>query len=120
MCPNIYLYDHYSPQLSYDKEEGTFTLEKVIQLPNHRKFIEFYELKYHSCHEQKIGWVTKLPKNDFVKKCLQEGLERANDANWRFREVAKKKVSKSSNQSTTMPKSGDKSTTGTVLLSGIL
>ena len=93
LCPNIYLYDHYTVQeknKSFDDTNGPFALAKITQVPNHRKFIETFIVKYHSIHKDIDGWVTELPKNNFVKKYLQDGVDRANINNWRFKETKKK------------------------------
>ena len=129
VCPNIYLYDRNAQnQLSYDKQKGPFALAKVVQVPNNRKMVESYILKYHDDHDEKNRWITELPKNDFVKKYLQEGVERANSVHWRYKEVAKEKHSEKSKQKRTKkvsapsaPKGNStNSANGTILLSGIL
>ena len=88
LCPRIYLYDHYTANekmKSFKEEEGPWALAKVLQVPNHTKMIDTYKLQYHDVHTDMDGWVSELPKNEFVKKGLQEGVKRANKQNWRFK-----------------------------------
>ena len=88
LCPCIYLYDHYTANKkmkSFKEEEGPWALAKVLQVPNHTKMIDTYKLQYHDVHTDMDGWVSELPKNEFVKKGLQEGVKRANKQNWRFK-----------------------------------
>ena len=70
---------------SFKEEEGPWALAKVLQVPNHTKMIDTYKLQYHDVHTEMDGWVSELPKNEFVKKGLQEGVKRANKQNWRFK-----------------------------------
>ena len=48
------------------------------------KNVNTYKVLYSDIHHDKDGWVDEFPKNDFVKKKLQEGVVRANEMNWRF------------------------------------
>ena len=117
-CPNIYLYEHYTVKekmKSFDNEKGPYALGKIIQVPNAQKLIETYTIKYDDVHDEMDGWVTKLPRNKFVKECLQQGIVRANKVHWRL--VAKKRITK---QKTKKKPSKPPSQNGTVLLSGIL
>ena len=136
LCPNLYLYEHYTVDdklKSYSDENGPFGLCKIIQVPNQKKNVNTYKILYADIHNDKDGWVDEFPKNDFVKKKLQEAVIRANEMNWRF--VSKKKGSTISKTNTSkknqkpkkIPKKNnsddrfaDKSKKGTVLLSGIL
>ena len=67
---------------------GLFALAKIVQVPNNRKMIETYTIKYpHIYKEQDMdGWVTKLPKTNLVKQYLAQGVEHANHHHWRFKE----------------------------------
>ena len=92
LCPRIYLYNHYTANekmKSFKEEEGQWAPAKVLQVPNHTKMIDTYKLQYHDVHMEMDGWmdgwVSELPKNEFVKKGLQEGVKRANKQNWRFK-----------------------------------
>ena len=92
LCPSIYLYDHYTANEKmkrFKDEEGPWALAKVLQVPNHTKMIDTYKLQYHNVHTEMDGWVSELPKNEFVKKGLQEGVKRANRQNWRYKMTTK-------------------------------
>ena len=67
---------------------GPFALAKNFRVPNNRKMIETYTIKYHHIHKEQgmDVWVTKLPKTNLVKQCLAQGVERANFHQWRFKE----------------------------------
>ena len=69
---------------SFDPHKGPFALGKITQVPNHRKFIEDYIMEYDDIHDETDGWMTQLPKNQFVVQCLKQGIERANEYNWRL------------------------------------
>ena len=58
--------------------------------------------------------VTKLPRNKFVKECLQQGIVRANEKSLEI--CNKKRVTKQKTKKPSKPPSQN----GTVLLSGIL
>ena len=93
------------------------------------KNVNTYKILYSDVHHDKDGWVEEFPKNDSVKKKLQEAIVQANEMNWRF--TAKKKVP--SNINNPKPKKtrnekgekiddrfADKSKKRTVLLASIL
>ena len=95
LCPTIYLYDHYTANekmKSFKEDEGPWALAKVLQVPNYTKMIDTYKLQYHNIHTEMDGWVSELPKNEFVKKGLQEGVKRANKLNWRFKMISKQNM----------------------------
>ena len=117
-CPNIYLYEHYTVKekmTSFDNEKGSYALGKIVEVPNAKKMIETYTIKYDDIHDKMDGWVTKLPRNKFVKEYLQQGIVRANKVHWRL--VTKKRVTKQKNKK---PSKKPPSQNSTDLLSGIL
>ena len=127
-CPNIYLYGHYpvkEKMKSFDPQKGPFALGKITQVPNHQKFIEDYLMEYDDIHDQNNGWMTQLPKNQFIVQCLKQGIERANEYNWRL--VKRKRVTKKTkyrknkrdNTNENNP-AADTNNSGSVTLSGIL
>ena len=127
-CPNMYLYGHYTVEekmKSFDHHKGPFALGKITQVPNHRKFIEDYLIEYDDIHDETNGWMTQLSKNQFVVQCLKQGIERANEYNWRLvkqKRVTKKTKSrknKTDNTNENNPAT-DTNKNGTVTLSGIL
>ena len=65
---------------------GPFALAKIVRVPNNRKMIEMYTIKYHHIHKKQDmdGWVTVLPKTNLVKQCLAKGVKHANHHHWRF------------------------------------
>ena len=97
--------------------------------------IDTYKLQYHNVHTEMDGWVSELPKNEFVKKGLQEGVKRANKQNWRYKMTPKQN---STNKHPSRKQTSDKqpsqvkkkktqtivtppiTNNGTCLLSGIL
>ena len=84
-------------------------LGKITQVPNHRKMIEDYLIDYDDVHDELDGWMTQLPKNQFVVQCLKQGIERANKYNWRLvkrmQTTKKDKISQTSNKSNKSNKS---------------
>ena len=116
-CPNIYLYEHYTVEeklKSFDNEKGPYALGKIVQVPNNQKMIETYTIKYDDIHDEIDGWVTELPRNKFVKECLQQGVTRANKAHWRL--VTRKRIT----HKKTKKRSNPPLQNSTILLSGIL
>ena len=130
LCPNIYLYNHYTldEKLKYFSNiVGPFALAKIVQVPNGRKMVDTYTVKYHDVHgeEDMDGWVTELPKNNMIKKYLIEGVDRANKIHWRYKDTKIKRTKsnvsksrKSTKKTKTMPSQVEE--TNTTLLSGIL
>ena len=74
---------------TFKENEGPWALAKLLQVPNHIKMIDTYKLQYHNVHTEIDGWVLELPRKEFVKKGLQEGVKRANKQNWRFKMTQK-------------------------------
>ena len=132
LCPNIYLYDHYtlSEKLkTFNSIVGPFALGKIVAVPNGRKMVDTYTIKYHHVHKEgdMDGWVTELPKTNLIKTYLVEGVERANKLHWRYKEskikrttsnVAKNRKSTTRKKTKTMPSRVEE--INTTLLSGIL
>ena len=120
-CPNIYLYQHYTVNeklKSFDDEKGPFALGKIVQVPNHRKLVDTYKIKYHERHTETDGWVFEFPKNNKVKKWLQDGVQRANKISWRLVATKRNKIKKPVRKTKdVVVRNKDE---GTILLSGIL
>ena len=82
-------------------------------------------MEYDDIHDETDGWMTQLPKNQFVVQCLKQGIERANEYNWRLvkrkrvTKKAKSRKNKRDNTDETNPAT-DTNNNGTVTLSGIL
>ncbi len=103
-CRNIYLYEHYTVEekmKSFDNAKGPYALGKIVQVPNHQKMIEMYTIKYDDTHDEIDGWITELPRNEFVKEYLQQGLTQANKAHWRL--VTRKRITKKQRKDQILP-----------------
>ena len=77
---------------SFDDEKGPFALGKIVQVTNHRKLVDTYKIKYHEIHEEIDRWVFEFPKNNQVKKWLQDGVQRANKISWRLIATKRNKI----------------------------
>ena len=145
--PNLFYYNTFEKQASarQDSHEqyGPYSFGKIIQVPNQRKKISGYVIRYDTSKEVTIvgntepfihsTFTTNLPALPDVKRMLKEAISRANLIDYRFSNTRAKKnnfVSSfaSSRQLSTDNKSNNKSNlrqntnneTSNTLLAGIL
>ncbi len=93
LCPRMYLFDvgTMDERLEhFDVVDGPFALGRAIQVPNQRKNVHEYVIKYNDVHDNIDGWVTHLPKTFFVQECLKEAVNRADSYIWRMSEKKEK------------------------------